>query len=115
MERFTRLDALACPLGLANVDTDQLIPARFMSRPRAQGYGQFLLHDLRFAGDSYDDRGNFTRLDSYGLLTLRASLPLGERFELYGRVENVTDTDYQTVAGYGTYGRSAFLGVRAKW
>ena len=71
--------------------------------------------DLRFAGDSYDDRGNFTRLDSYGLLTLRASLPLGERFELYGRVENVTDTDYQTVAGYGTYGRSAFLGVRAKW
>ncbi len=71
--------------------------------------------DLRVAGDSYDDRGNFTRLDGYGLLTLRASLPLGERFELYGRVENVTDTDYQTVAGYGTYGRSAFVGVRAKW
>ncbi len=71
--------------------------------------------DLRLAGDSYDDRGNFTRLDGYGLLTLRASLPLGERFELYGRVENVTDTDYQTVAGYGTYGRSAFVGVRAKW
>ncbi|MCZ8374206.1 MAG: 3-isopropylmalate dehydratase small subunit [Beijerinckiaceae bacterium] len=48
MERFTRLDALACPLGLANVDTDQLIPARFMSRPRSEGYGRFLLHDLRF-------------------------------------------------------------------
>ena len=71
--------------------------------------------DLRLAGHSYDDRGNFTRLDGYGLLTLRASLPLGEQFELYGRVENVTDTDYQTVAGYGTYGRSAFVGVRAKW
>ncbi|WP_099825603.1 3-isopropylmalate dehydratase small subunit [Oceaniglobus indicus] len=28
-----------------NVDTDQLIPARFMSAPRAQGYGRFLLHD----------------------------------------------------------------------
>lgn len=71
--------------------------------------------DLRFAGDSFDDRGNFTRLESYGLLTLRASLPLGDRFELYGRVENVTDTAYQTVAGYGTYGRSAFVGIRAKW
>jgi len=71
--------------------------------------------DLRLAGDSFDDRGNFTRLDGYGLLTLRASLPLGERFELYGRVENVTDTSYQTVADYGTYGRSAFVGVRAKW
>lgn len=37
----------ACPLGLANVDTDQLIPARFMKRPRSEGYGSFLLHDLR--------------------------------------------------------------------
>jgi 3-isopropylmalate/(R)-2-methylmalate dehydratase small subunit len=48
MDRFTTLEAIACPLGLANVDTDQLIPARFMSRPRDQGYGAYLLHDLRF-------------------------------------------------------------------
>jgi 3-isopropylmalate/(R)-2-methylmalate dehydratase small subunit len=51
MERFTTLSAVACPLGLENVDTDQLIPARFMSRPRAAGYGDFLLHDLRFGLD----------------------------------------------------------------
>lgn len=31
-----------------NIDTDQLIPARFMSTPRAEGYGRFLLHDQRF-------------------------------------------------------------------
>ena len=37
----------ACPLPLANVDTDQIIPARFMKRPRSEGYGAFLLHDLR--------------------------------------------------------------------
>lgn len=43
--------APACPLPLANVDTDQLIPARFMSRPRSAGYGDFLLHDLRFGPD----------------------------------------------------------------
>ena len=43
----TTLEAPACPLGLGNVDTDQLIPARFMQTPRAQGYGGFLLHDLR--------------------------------------------------------------------
>jgi len=71
--------------------------------------------DLRLAGASYDDRGNFTRLDGYGLLTLRASLPLNDRFELYGRVENVTNTRYRTVADYGTYGRSAFVGVRRTW
>lgn len=51
MERFTTLSAVACPLGLENVDTDQLIPARFMSRPRAAGYGGFLLHDLRLRLD----------------------------------------------------------------
>ncbi|MGL4324175.1 MAG: 3-isopropylmalate dehydratase small subunit [Beijerinckiaceae bacterium] len=52
MEKFETLKAIACPLGLENVDTDQIIPARFMSRSRAQGYGGFLLHDMRF-----DDNG----------------------------------------------------------
>lgn len=51
MERFTRLEAIACALPLQNVDTDQLIPARFMKRSRAEGYGQYLLHDLRFDGE----------------------------------------------------------------
>jgi 3-isopropylmalate/(R)-2-methylmalate dehydratase small subunit len=46
MTPFTVVEAPACPLGLVNVDTDQLIPARFMQTPRAQGYGGFLLHDL---------------------------------------------------------------------
>lgn len=47
MKPLTRVEGHACPLGLANVDTDQLIPARFMKRPRSEGYGGFLLHDLR--------------------------------------------------------------------
>ena len=48
MRPFITLTALACKLALANIDTDQLIPARFMRRPRAEGYGNFLLYDLRF-------------------------------------------------------------------
>ena len=48
MEPFTRLTSVACPLPSANIDTDQLVPARFMSTPRAAGYGRFLLHDRRF-------------------------------------------------------------------
>ncbi len=48
MPPFATLEARACPLPLANLDTDQLIPARFMSRPRAAGYGDFLLHGHRF-------------------------------------------------------------------
>jgi 3-isopropylmalate/(R)-2-methylmalate dehydratase small subunit len=51
MEKFTRLIAPACPLDIVNLNTDQLIPARFLKIPRAAGLGKVLLHDLRFDAD----------------------------------------------------------------
>ena len=51
MTPFTELSALACPLPQENVDTDRLIPARFMKESRDKGYGRFLLHDMRFDED----------------------------------------------------------------
>lgn len=51
MEAFTVLTAVAAPLDLANVDTDQIIPARFLKKPRATGYDNYLFHDLRFDPD----------------------------------------------------------------
>jgi vitamin B12 transporter len=71
--------------------------------------------DLRLVGDSFDDGGNFTRLDGYAVTTLRASLPLGDHLEAFGRIENLFDAKYQVAAGYGTYGRSAYGGIRVKW
>jgi len=47
MEPFTRLSAIAVPLDLPNIDTDQIIPARFLWRSRASGYGELLFNDLR--------------------------------------------------------------------
>jgi len=47
MEPFRILEMPAITLPLTNVDTDQLIPARFLRRSRAEGYGPCLLHDLR--------------------------------------------------------------------
>jgi 3-isopropylmalate/(R)-2-methylmalate dehydratase small subunit len=55
MAGWTHHEGLAVPLPLENVDTDQLIPARFMSTPRSDGYGQFLLHDLRNRADGQPD------------------------------------------------------------
>jgi 3-isopropylmalate/(R)-2-methylmalate dehydratase small subunit len=57
MKRFDILHARACALPLASIDTDQLIPARFMKRSRADGYGQYLLYDMRFdaAGEARPD------------------------------------------------------------
>ncbi|PKP80219.1 MAG: 3-isopropylmalate dehydratase small subunit [Alphaproteobacteria bacterium HGW-Alphaproteobacteria-2] len=45
---WTRHEGLAVALPIDGIDTDQLIPARFLSRSRSEGYGDFLLHDLRF-------------------------------------------------------------------
>ena len=48
MEKFTRLSAKACPLMRPNLNTDQIIPARYLKWPRARGLGQVLFQDLRF-------------------------------------------------------------------
>jgi 3-isopropylmalate/(R)-2-methylmalate dehydratase small subunit len=48
MTPFTVLTSTAAPLRVSNVDTDQIIPARFLRHNRSEGYGQFLFHDQRF-------------------------------------------------------------------
>lgn len=48
MTPFTVVTGQAVALPLDNIDTDQLIPARFMKRSRSEGYGDYLLYDMRF-------------------------------------------------------------------
>lgn len=51
MTPFTQVEAIAVPLDIVNVDTDRIVPARFLRQPRSAGYENFLFHDLR-EGDS---------------------------------------------------------------
>jgi 3-isopropylmalate/(R)-2-methylmalate dehydratase small subunit len=48
MDKFTRITATACPLNVTNINTDQLLPARYLKWPRAADLGKVLLQDLRF-------------------------------------------------------------------
>jgi 3-isopropylmalate/(R)-2-methylmalate dehydratase small subunit len=48
MQAFTHVRALAAPLEGRNVDTDQIIPARFLKKNRDEFYKNYLFHDLRF-------------------------------------------------------------------
>ena len=50
MEAFTTLDAVAIPIDQPNLDTDQIIPARFLGKPRDLQVGA-LFHDLRYTPD----------------------------------------------------------------
>lgn len=77
-------------------------------------FGLQLGGTVTIVGDSFDNAANTTRLDGYALASIRAELPIGERFTLHGRVENAADERYQTVTGYGTLGRAANGGVRVR-
>ena len=47
MQPFTTLTSVAVPLDLVNVDTDRIVPARFLRNARSAGYENFLFHDVR--------------------------------------------------------------------
>ncbi|MCC7485698.1 MAG: 3-isopropylmalate dehydratase small subunit [Burkholderiales bacterium] len=51
MDPFVRLAAIAAPLDQPDINTDMLIPVHFLRKPRAAGYGGFLLHHQRFNPD----------------------------------------------------------------
>ena len=70
---------------------------------------------VRHTGESFDNASNSARLDAYTLVDLRASYPLTEALELYGRIENIGDVRYQTVRDYGSAGQGTFVGVRARF
>jgi 3-isopropylmalate/(R)-2-methylmalate dehydratase small subunit len=46
MQRFTTIESIAMPMARPNIDTDQIIPARFLQKLRKDGFGQYLFHDL---------------------------------------------------------------------
>ncbi len=47
-EKFDILESTCIPLPLENVDTDQIIPARFLSLTTREGFGEYLFRDWRF-------------------------------------------------------------------
>jgi len=48
MEKFTSITAISCPLPAENIDTDQILPARYLKLPRKGEHGKVLFQDLRF-------------------------------------------------------------------
>jgi 3-isopropylmalate/(R)-2-methylmalate dehydratase small subunit len=47
MERFSHIESVALSVAQANIDTDQIIPGRFLHKARREGLGQYLFHDTR--------------------------------------------------------------------
>ncbi|MEM6909018.1 MAG: TonB-dependent receptor [Pseudomonadota bacterium] len=63
-------------------------------------------------GDSFDNTTNTRPVDGYALADVRVSYGITENLELFGRIENVTDEEYETVLNFNQPGRTVFGGVR---
>jgi len=71
----------------------------------------------RYVGKRFDyDYNTFppTRvsLSKYALIDLAASYDLTPHLQIFGRVENLLDEDYEEISGYGVVGRSVFGGLK---
>src|SRR5258707_1003209 len=58
MDKFTKLTGPACPIDQPNLNTDQILPARYLKWTRAMGIGKVLFHDLRFDSEG-KERSDF--------------------------------------------------------
>ncbi|MBC9247065.1 TonB-dependent receptor [Paracoccus sp. 11-3] len=65
--------------------------------------------NMRYVGDRPQDLGDFTVVD------LLVTHPLRDNSEVYLRIENLFDEQYQLVNGYGTSDRAFYAGVRASF
>lgn len=52
MEKFQVLRSTAVPLPIENIDTDQIIPARFLKATSREGFGENLFRDWRYDGNN---------------------------------------------------------------
>lgn len=64
------------------------------------------------SGRSYDNAFDMSVLDGYTLVDLRGSYQISDACQLYGRIENLFDEEYQTARHYGSLGRGGFAGFR---
>jgi len=70
---------------------------------------------VRYVGETFNNDTNTVKVDAYTLVDLRASYPINDTLEVYGRIENAFDEDYQTVLNYGAPGQGVFGGVRVRF
>src|SRR5690606_6651229 len=86
MKPFTTLTAVAAPLDMANVDTDRIIPVRFLRKLRNEkaGYESYLFHDARFDNAGQEKPGfvlNQAPLRKAGILVAGANFGCGSSRE----------------------------------
>jgi len=82
-------------------------------RQRLAGGVAGITLDLLYVGKRDDPTG--MEADEYWLANLAGSWNVADRVQLFARVENLLDEDYEDVLGFNTAGASGYLGVRVRF
>ncbi len=73
-----------------------------------------ILANVRFVRDSVNDVFGVGRvdLDNYEVLDISSTYQLSSALEIFGRIENASDEDYEEITGFNTSGSAAYIGAR---
>lgn len=69
----------------------------------------------RYAGKTFDRAGSRTTLPDYWLVDLRVQWRVADGLTVHGRIENLADRHYETASGYGSLGRTVYIGLRSRF
>jgi len=92
------------PRHLANVEAGVDLPAGVKASVAA-----------RYSGSTFDRAGSANLLADFWLVDIRAQWKVVDGLVLQGRIENLADKHYETASGYGSLGRTAYLGLRSRF
>ncbi len=117
---FSLSERIALNTGYAYIDAkDAVTGERQIRTPRHSGDAALSYRDERLSGavsiryNGEETEGPFgSDVDAWTRVDLSAAYAVSETIELYGRIENLLDADYQQVSGFGTPGLSGYAGVR---
>lgn len=112
---YTNMDAKNATPG--DVNYGRALPRRPSETTNAQlsydwPFGLTTAVAVQHATRTYDTASSSAMLDGYTLVDFRAAYAVTASLELYGRVENAFDENYQTSLNYGALGRTFYGGFR---
>ena len=91
-QKFNVITSTYVPLPLENVDTDQIIPARYLKLTQKDGFGPYLFHDWRFNADGSEKKDFVLNNPDF------KDAVLGHRLFTHGGVQcHKTVSDYQVL------------------
>ncbi|MEN7538484.1 TonB-dependent receptor plug domain-containing protein [Aurantiacibacter flavus] len=114
---YTYLDAKVATPGDPNIGKQLVRRAKDTFNTTASytaPSGLSLASTVTFVGDHFNNAANTQVVPGYTTVDLRASYPITDMVEIYARVENLFDEEYQTILNYGSPPQMVYGGVRVR-